>query len=83
MAHIPNFEYGAYVEPDLSRFDRARRALKEQPQYALSELEELASLGSVLSMVHLGDAYKFGRVVPADWQKAEYTIVEQPIMDRC
>lgn len=49
------------AEPDQARLYRAHNMLQTSPVAALRELKELAALGSVMSMVYLGDAYKLGK----------------------
>lgn len=68
---IANLDEHARPEPDLRRFDRAYKLLEAGQEEGLLELRQLADDGSVLSMVHLGDAYRFGKVAKADFAEAE------------
>jgi TPR repeat protein len=59
-------------EPDLGRFRRARAAQRVDARLGGRLLEELAELGSIASMVHVGFAYQKGNGVPKDVERAEY-----------
>jgi TPR repeat protein len=65
-------------EPDLARYERARAMLASDnflardTSSAISELEELASQGSVASMWRLGWTFAHGKGVPVDKARAEY-----------
>lgn len=58
-------------EPDLEKLRLAHRHLITDPKRALSELEELAECGSLMSLVYLGYIFEEGRTVPADLGKAK------------
>jgi TPR repeat protein len=58
-------------EPDQAGLQRASLLLNSQPEMALAELQALASLGSVLSMVYLGHSFRNGRGTAVDLQKSE------------
>jgi len=58
-------------EPDQARLNRAAALLVTSPAQALTELQELAENGSVLSMVYLGHAFRNGTGTPIDLGKSE------------
>lgn len=58
------------VEPDLARLREARLCLDRQPERALQELKWLASRGSVMSTIYIGEAYARGRGLKADLNEA-------------
>lgn len=58
------------AEPDLSHLREARLRLDREPERALQELKWLASRGSVMSMIYIGEAYARGRGLKADLEEA-------------
>lgn len=68
---IPNLEDQALNEPDVTRFRVAYKQLKTGNSDAIRQLVELADEGSILSLVHLGDAYRTGDLVRRDISKSE------------
>jgi len=59
-------------EPDLDRFQRALATQRNDPRQGLQDLEDLAELGSIASMIHVGWAYLKGHGVPMDLERADY-----------
>lgn len=57
-------------EPDLSKLHGAYHALKSEPARGLTELRELAELGSQMSMMYLGDAFAKGFGAEVDLAQA-------------
>ena len=58
-------------EPDQGRLYRAYKMLEKDPQKAILELKALVKVHSIMSMIYLGDAYKFGTGVEANLNEAE------------
>lgn len=58
-------------EPDQVRLNRAANLLKTAPEQALLELQALAAIGSILSMVYLGHAFRNGTGTSVDLVKSE------------
>jgi len=58
-------------EPDPIRLYDARRKLENDPERAVQELAFLASRGSIMSMIYLGEAFARGTGGEIDQEKAE------------
>ncbi|HEY4113579.1 MAG TPA: tetratricopeptide repeat protein [Rhizomicrobium sp.] len=58
------------AEPDLARLRDARLRQERDPERALQELKWLASRGSVMSMIYIGEAYARGRGLKVDLEEA-------------
>lgn len=58
-------------EPDLTRLNEAHGLLETDPARAVKELQSLAELGSLSSMLYLGWAYQKGTGVDVDTKQAE------------
>jgi TPR repeat protein len=58
------------AEPDLARLRDARLRLDREPERALQELKWLASRGSVMSLIYIGETYARGRRVKVDLEEA-------------
>src|SRR5690349_4437601 len=57
-------------EPDLSRLYDAYHALDADPLRGLAELQELAQIGSEMSMMYLGNAFATGNGATVDLAQA-------------
>jgi TPR repeat protein len=57
-------------EPDLARLRSAYHALATEPRRALTELRELAQIGSAMSMMYLGNALERGIGTEVDLRQA-------------
>src|SRR5436190_5918582 len=58
------------AEPDLAHLREARLRLDREPERALQELKWLASRGSVMSLIYIGETYARGRGVKVDLEEA-------------
>ncbi|MGQ0593582.1 MAG: tetratricopeptide repeat protein [Gammaproteobacteria bacterium] len=67
MDHTQDWEN----EPDLTRLNEAYGLLETDPTCAVKELQSLAELGSLYSMLYLGWAYQKGTGTRVDTKQAE------------
>lgn len=68
---LANLEEQALPEPDARQQRRASKALKSDTAAAISKLKDLASQGSLLSMLQLGCVYYDDKIVDRDFEQAE------------
>lgn len=59
------------LEPDLEALKRTYDALGEKPRESLNQLVAWAETGSLMSMLYVGSAYRYGWGVPVNFLTAE------------
>jgi TPR repeat protein len=72
--NVRNIDWDA--EPDIDQLRRSHELLSTDPVRAINELEQLAQLGSTMSILYIAHAYRTGIQGKPDLEKAEYWLLQ-------